>query len=1662
MALNYDNLTDEQKALIEKLLYDAAKYKDISEYDDNKNFVIPFIAMNDGHTPAQIRVKSKGLYKDIQRAPFLRKTGVFSENNTIPDIDISPLVYYGTLEQSKIAPTLENIDVKLYYREPHLRKEPDNAKSIEPETYADTYIWRELPNGFHVYNNDTVYGYEWLVLQDDYVNTDGIYNLHMNIEDGLGCCKFAGTQAPINLAGVQYKIIITAKNLWNREFSLIDSMPLLHNLASKSDELAPTTNAVREYYEKALETLKVVTNTLYIGDAEDPLLSVGDDATSVVVKKLTLGEIQNLEEFLNTFKSDFQGHVNTVVDDATYDENHAAIGVHGIVNKGILGNLNAKKLDGLTLSNGQQAVVEDITDDYAFVPYVDKLGTIGLGTIINAYDRSTSQNPTLLLKTTLSKSNNSLYVSNTSGQTDLSSIVQRFTVGTTILNAKVSTIDNVVNLTLNAGNFEKDAARLTVDSVKVNSIVFNDSDAVINATRVAYWNGASSIAYKKPISELLNSKIKEANNGEYATLTPNIDRDSDGVAVGDLITTAIESNALQIPSEEDSEAFVKLGSALQALYELPLGTYEYKRGQDEYKTQIGIFVERVNQIRDKILELKGSGETESGVPAEDDYIVHKRNTLVQSSHNKVVDNNVGFNGTIFQERVDNNAYTYSDEEIKSISRYLNLTTSKKELAQEIRNTVGILLKAAKETQERLLDVETAVYGFDAKTVPGSDAAHESFINNHIAKDLQEQLNNSPLLLGLNRLMRAISLEIFDTTDLEAIDAEVESRVTDSDKLGEKVTIKSRMDQVDEIASVLYSQLAAVISYYNENVTTDEASHTYTDIVDKDDQLKITDEVLTEPSDADLLGNLSDDHSEEKDRDKGRAWKNLPAAEDVTEEAKQNVAFAQVSEAAHKHTPKAEESGKVRVPVVVDTTSDDYSEYNKDENSGVTNRTWDLFKLDKVKRNESDDYAAAGTYKPYFKTKAVAWDSAKLERINLKVSELTKTIYGTDDVTASLPNRTEVLRRNITNLVDDLYPNRSFAVEKAITTTDDIADIRLPFKASNIQTPEANSVVTLNTDETKNIENHISIIHYINNELFNFNVQNNYFGEGTQLLADYADNKQITLNNDTNSLIFSSSKLVTDETPFDTTNYGTYNKAYSRVDLLENVVGTKDCYVTDLYVTNILDAFNIKAANASTLDLLAGTETYTSKIQELTALKTQYDNVNDTENSTKVQQQINALLEQSQANNNTIPSYLSELEFKNWSKYLDYNPNNNEYDYSRDVLSSNIKTATNVGFVLSRKVKTIQERLTTLEAFADELSKGFNYINNLASWSETKQNTYEDATHISDNTRFEKVEAFDSLKRLGQLNENKKTEPLLFDLDLSESYVDLTKCSCFSHNTALWKVVTGSKDVKKTSYGVDSTADSKFVGSYTISGSLATDPSLLDSDTATKFTKGANWEIKVKYVKASTIYNDLEADADFTTTIYLIGKTPTASLQNFYKTDNTSSTTVSSTKLLDGANGWQNQTEYNNYKTLNNLFTSLLTRNPEASDNNLYYQLMLLAHPVGSIYEAMTNDNSQTPDKLFGGTWVELKDGYLLPSDTADNISSGVVTPNAATIFQIYEGVALKDIDNTGTDDLYIEGMATSDPTQVSTDQAKEVKRLGLKINIDNVPHFKIRAWLRTA
>lgn len=1601
MSKEFDDLsslTAEQQAAIQEFLY---KNYSSRPTDDNTQFVIPFIAMNDGQTPAQIKASSQGIYKDIQRSPFLRKTGTFKADGSIEDIDITALVYYGTLQQAKVAPTLENIDVKLYVREPGLKKVPS---SKEEGLAADTYFWREVHPGFHVYNNDTIYGYDWVVLQESYASTAGVYNLHMNIENGLGACKIGGHRSPVTLAGVQYKVVITAKSLWNREYSLLDSMPLIQNLEAETSTLAPSVNAIKEYYSKAVETAKLVTEGLFVNTDGKSNYAFTVDNNGVFAEDIKLKDIESVYNHIKDARADIDKHLAL-----SYNPDLNTQYPHGLNNAGIKGNINAHSLAGLTVSNAYNTVSEDITAKDAYIPYVNKDQAINLGHTVRNHLGTDANSPSFVENFTIDV-NSDFLVTDTVNAPGINDFKYLLAIPSTKLMARIrkGEEDNSAAIELSAGSTGKGNVNVTLNKLIANSVKIGDKE--LDKTNLMHLTGSSSLAYKDPISESLPIKFEDN------VLTPNVDFDQDGNPVSEVDLTD-KNTGLQVKTKTVTEAgdievdstlsgLTKLGSALQALHELPLSTYEYKGDQNSYKEQLGIFVERVNQLRDGLLE----GDIKPK---------HKRNSRIQSNDNDIVDNGTGLginDATLivgdederyygeFKNRVNNNCYEYTSEEIKSIAHYLDLMTSKQELSHDIKNTVGILLKAAQETQDRLLDVETAVYGWDASPISGQNP-----VTQNIDSRLQAALNNSPLFLGLNRLMRALCLEVYDTTDLETIDAETVSVATDSDTLKEKVTIKSRMDQIDILISRIQSEVAAQTSalahMYIENVESDECAHTYTEMyhIVEDKKQSTTDpetvaseetEVLTKeeplttaPSVADNEGVASSLLAEVKDShetgigttyDLGNTWHCLPSTSDLEE--KGSVGFANVSENAGKHTPTEDECGIVRVPKCEDI------KYNVVTEDGKTyEQTWKKLKLSKTKMIDSDGKEVE-TFEPVFSSKVVAWDSAKLERMNKKLSEVTKTIYGVDDVVASLPNRTEVLRRNITNLIDDLYPNRTFDIEPKVELATAVTnDIRLPFKRSKIQSP-ASRVAGLVTDEEKLTGNHTSIIKYFDDALFNFTVGCNLINSDN---ADYAENSKSAIGENNSGFSWKSNfdsinakqvTLKTEELITDEADTGSYNKAYSRLDYIENLIGVKDCYDAKLFDKSILTIAGL--TNISSTDL------------------------------------NNPI-----AKSDTIPQDLKDI-YNGEIGFSDPDADKVAETSKSGKVSDDLSSATTTNAYLSRKLKTIQERVTTLEAYADEISRGMQSIH---------PNVVGEGTETA--TRYEASDSTRVFKDLGEIIHDDTAETLVYDLDLSESLnvkVEVEgkekDINCLEHNRKVWSIVTGSKEVTKGAYTSNKPVgdfSDNVTGYYKLTGKYVRQHP--DKLTRTVFSNdGKSWEIYVLYCSGSPVKDIAELDPN---RIYLKSKSIAEAnnfVNNFAEAD--AHLLVDDTESTDSnkvAASYQNQTEANIYKTIQNLFSSLFDYDPigekEPARDSLYYKAMLRAHPVGTVY--FTADSNFDPGKQFGGNWEPLPENYVIQTGLGLNSNFSKITDKEVTDGKTALTVT-GDIKDDAKASIPIDGIAT--------------------------------------
>lgn len=1570
------NVNSDKQYLWEYLLGQYSKEE--LQYDEKTNtFIVPKIVMDDGKTVAQIKYTTSGIYHNLPRAPFLRKADFFDEQGSVGDFDITRLVHYGTLEQSRIAPTLENVEVRLFYRDGSTKLVKGTKTGQE---FADAYVWHEIPAGFHVYNNDTLYGFEWVVLQNDYEGTDGLYVLHMNISNGLGVCKLGKHGQPISLKGIEYKLQVTAKNLWTREYSLVDDAELAQDMDLNTDSLAPSVNAVRDYYKN-----KVGTKELEVfGETEnEPQLHSDKDGTQIK-GPLSLGEVPDVEKDLQDKDDRFAKHITETglstreVD--TFDENGEKsgtktelVGVHGLINNGAEGeggNLNAARLEGLKLGRGNESVDENLKSEDNYIPYVrqEQSGLYGKSTvetiglveehvnnenevvsvdILKVVNEGTANNPkptyrsTEDVKTTVTNYEKDIKFGNVQFQTNISS-------------------SNEGKVTVDVSTASKDKINLTgLDSIQVGKATL--TEAVV--TKMS--DEGSSIAYKDVHTEKIDKNIKAV----LGTVTPNDEFDMDGNPTSDdNMEYATELGySTQTKKGEDNkvvlEAVDKLGSALQALYELPLATFQYKRGAEEYKEQLGILVERVNQVRANII-------------TKTDKFAHKRNTILQSDNKNIstyaegasydghqfVDGRVVYEKTAGEakgssevNRIEHNSYVYTAAEAQSIANALNLVTNKKELAQEIRSTVGLLVQAAQETQERLLNVETAVYGFDVDTIPGDDAARNKFVNSLIDTKLQEAINNTPLLLGLNRLMRAVCLELFDTTDLEKIDSEVKSVLGDSDNLGTTVTVANRIDKVDELISDLIARYNGLVRFYEDALKHAELRRTYEplsqsgkNVISKEynpdsEGFEIKD---FESEAKDLLESGKETHDRKDTQvDSTGTWKTLPSREDVVYTDENFVGYSsrnKAHEENHRPTPakdstapgNEDEVGIVRMPVF---TTEEVMITSADGSKQIP------VELKKI----AYDY---DTGMPLFRSQGVAWLDSKVERINLKLSEVTKVLYGIDEIGHKLPNRTETFRRNITNLVDDLYPNRSFAVENVLdngmynpfnTSTSGATGGRSAVEGTpkNIQTDEE-ALCTVKDGKVTESKKHVSILKHFIDDLYSFQIEQNYVpvnqdvytGDTQSLWTQTAE--ELKPGKGTERAWYLNADALSSEVVEDLMGgQKSFKGAYSQIDLLRDLIGEKDLYINKLNTQGIWENWNTVAGDVDAARIA-------SRIYSTDSIK--------------------------QIKND----WTTELGFKVGS-YSDGKVVANAGTVSKELLESGYTDT-----VLSRKEKTIANRLTTIEASLDSFAHFVKAIG--SSDSEADARASLDASNlmqfntVTNKARFEETAVEKQLR--GVVHGVKSGDNYLFpvfDFDLiTESFPG----KVYDHNLDVLTLLKNEYKVtgKENLTGKDSDERSYVIHAKRTFSTVSADYDKVKED------KFGNSDIDQK-VDITVLYTTTAPTAFDDKTIYL----------QRYNVAESSAEVVNQLMKVDGSvDGFvnnTNQTSANMFELLGKAMIGMA----QASFN--------LAHPIHSYFETddVIGDGEDiqpnfhfedagfgegVADKIDTGRWVLIQNAVLRSGD----------------------------------------------------------------------------------
>lgn len=714
--------------------------------DIAKGFIIPAVkfqkhvenSSDNGYVAAQIKWLAEGVYKELQRLPFVRRTFTLIEDSnnvvTIPDIDITSLVIYGPEEDRVYVPELEMLNIKMFI-------------DTQNEGVASNPSWTQIDPGFEEYNNTTYFGFKWNVIQTKAPSIEhpfGEWVLRASYNEGAPDANVLGVYVkstpfspPQSMANHIGKIVISRSEYYTRQFDVENLFKdyvkesIVDMTGTPWSGNSVSGKAVVEYIRNEVTTQKI-----NLGKETDPATIVGYiDKVNVVGKALTNeDELANrkitsdikfsspaslnydLHYYNGRLKYFFKGNAadntsttlrNFVKEDGLnftpwqlFTE-HEALDItkndspHGILNKGYSGNLNAKYLQGANLGTPKGILASNIdnTTNDIFTP-------VNANFIIPFLRKNPS---TQHFYITLGNEVRHQKDFGFGGVKDFVKNSYDIIDVASLLNDKKQAYNLEEYVSDHFGSVRKSIkGQFDESSLKEISMLFDlkgDSSADITfqkkvgtgdyepATIVAITNAPSSIKYKKIFAEYFGKNTKTNNQFDLSS-TP------------DGFFDDLEENKKQY------------GEALQAIYEMPLAVFKYRNESDVLKKYFGIITERVAATKETF-------DNDSDVK----------------------------NNTTFENLIN---WTYNDEERKSISNYLEAITDNKNAAQNIISSVGILLKAAKETQERLLNLEISTYGNDSPTLPGSDNLNANVSN----------LSQNSTIAGLNRLVRALCREVF--------------------------------------------------------------------------------------------------------------------------------------------------------------------------------------------------------------------------------------------------------------------------------------------------------------------------------------------------------------------------------------------------------------------------------------------------------------------------------------------------------------------------------------------------------------------------------------------------------------------------------------------------------------------------------------------------------------------------------------------------------------------------------------------------------------------------------------------------------------------------------------------------------------------------------------
>lgn len=745
--------------ILPKVIYSGKEWK-----DENQESHICY---------AQIKYISDGIYENspYRIEPFMRQAfeGKDTENG-IPEIDITGLISFGPGKELYF-PETEALDIRLFV---DLRDDVDFEED-------KTRTWTEIRPGFHEFNNIEYYGFEWRVEKKSGPTEELPYGQYFlkaitspkeSDEFALGP-MFQETpfSPPIPITGKPLKIFVARRDYFSRQF---DVEELWDNLAVKQ-----AVTEGEENLSKSAISEKAIVN--YIGEKLKELQnSLKNELSSSNIKtpNVTTGSISIIDG--NT-EIDVKGLLkyndNISFENLDNEIDNNVIITYGLLKSEIakikneydekLSRVDAIKLNGKKLSeldeNGNPISLE--------IPYIENQSLVKVGNEIENYGKA--ENKLVKVHKTSYRNN---YTSDEYFYSNNRTVVKNLFIG-----------DNKNPFTI-----EYDPTNESGPTISFSYGKDEDSGPVhINADASS---ASSSRKYKEIVTEFKDNRLNpdsgDVNDKEIVIIDDN-----------EVEQPVDWNNYYETVTDETPAKLVKDNlkqSALQAAYVIPVASFRYKNESEQLKRWFGIITERVLQTSRNI----------------DSFVDDTGNNSSKKFTIKIGDLEI-----LPKDKIE---FGLTTDESNSIKEYLNFLTTKNDKAQNILSSVGLLLEAAKETQERLLAVETSTFGKDSPTLPGSEK--KSNYNNN--KDsIPEWANQLPTILGLNRLVKALCAEVFQVPDPINLIRSGEfsetsladySRLDDIDKCINGSGASPRKDDDDKDASTFFLKSELGKTYVDQN------------------------------------------------------------------------------------------------------------------------------------------------------------------------------------------------------------------------------------------------------------------------------------------------------------------------------------------------------------------------------------------------------------------------------------------------------------------------------------------------------------------------------------------------------------------------------------------------------------------------------------------------------------------------------------------------------------------------------------------------------------------------------------------------------------------------------------------------------------------------------